>query len=85
MNEVCKLDQEEEKFRDMGAYIRNANDIVEVAINEGKYYEEYTVRHMPKHMTEQKILAELASHFRTQGFRVMLFQYETRKNSHNFL
>ncbi len=85
MNEVCKLDQEEEKFRDMGAYLRNANDIVEVAINEGKYYEEYTVRHMPKHMTEQKILAELASHFRTQGFRVMLFQYETRKNSHSFL
>ena len=82
---MCKLGQEEENFKDMGAYLRNAKDVVEVAINEGKYYEEYTVRHMPKHLTEQKILAELASQFRTQGFRVMLFQYETRKNSHNFL
>ncbi len=72
-------------FKDMNAYIRNARDIVEVAINECKYYEEYTVRNMPTHLTEQKILAELASQFRTQGFRVMLFQYETKKNSHNFL
>ncbi len=69
----------------MNAYIRNAKDIVEVAVNECKYYEEYTVRNMPKHLTEQKILAELASQFRTQGFRVMLFQYETKKNSHNFI
>lgn len=69
----------------MEAYLRNAKDIVEVAIVDGKYYEEYTVKHMPKHLTEQKILAELASQFRTQGFRVMLFQYESKKNNHNFL
>lgn len=82
---MCKLDKEEEQFKDIGAYLKNAKDIVEVAINEGKYYEEYVVRHLPKHLTEQKVLAELASLFRTQGFRVMLFQYETKKNSHSFL
>ena len=85
MNEVRKLNEEKQIFNDMGAYLRNAKDIVDVAITDGKYYEEYTVHHMPKHLTEQKILAELASQYRTQGFRVMLFQYETKKTSHNFL
>jgi len=72
-------------FRDMEAYLKNARDMVEVAIVEHRYYIEYVVRHMPSHLTEQKILAELASHFRTQGFRVMLFQYETKKHHHSFL
>ena len=79
------MKEEQKKFADMGAYLRNAKDMVEVAIVDGKYYEEYTVRHVPDHLTEQKILADLASQFRTSGFRVMLFQYETKQNSHNFL
>ncbi len=79
------LQQDQKTYRDLNAYIQNANDIVEVAITDGRYYEEYTVQHMPGHLTEQKILAELASHFRSQGFRVMLFQYETKKKSRNFL
>ncbi len=79
------MNQEQKTFRDMNAYLKNAGDMVEVAIVESRYYAEYIVRHLPPHLTEQKILAELASHFRTQGFRVMLFQYEAGKNSKNFL
>ena len=81
------MEQEEKKLKNIQAYIKNATDMVEVAVVEGRYYEEYQVSDPPRPLTEQKVLAELASHFRTQGFRVMLFQFDADSSqvSHNFL
>lgn len=70
--------EEKKKYtaQDIQVYLNNANDRIEVAVNEGNYYEDYVVEHAKNHTQEMKILTQLATHFRGQGFRVKIYQSE---------
>ena len=72
------------KLKNMMSYVKHASDLVEVAIIEGKYSEEYHVdkKTMPSSLTESKILAHLAGSFREQGFRVKIFQNDDESSKH---
>ncbi|MBR2215475.1 MAG: hypothetical protein IJ849_06930 [Selenomonadaceae bacterium] len=61
-------------YKDVDIYLKNASDKIEVSIQAGNYYEDYVAEHVKNHQHETKILATLATHFRSQGFRVKIYQ-----------